>query len=80
LLAGQVYSPTKDGKVDFNRQVLGVDTFSEKEYFKTIFVLPPGKDLEIEKAAEKAKLIEDWNKKVVVKNTHFAVNTKILES
>ncbi len=41
---------------------------------------PPGEDLEKEKAAEKAKLIEDWNNKVVVKNTHFMVNTKILES
>jgi len=59
---------------------LGVDTFSKKEYFKTVFVNPPGDDLEKEKAAEKAKIIEDWNKKVVVKNTHFMVNTKILES
>ena len=45
----QVYNPAIDGKPQFTKQVLGVGTFSNKEYFKTIF--SGGDDVEKERLA-----------------------------
>jgi hypothetical protein len=52
-----------------------VTTFSDKAFFKTVFI--SGDDMVAEMEATKKKEAEDWKSKVVVKNTHFAVNTVI---
>ena len=48
-------------------------TFSQPDYFKTVFI--SGDDMVKEELEQKQKEIDDWNKKVVVKNSHFYVNT-----
>lgn len=77
-LADKGYRPEDDGKADFIKKVKGVSTFSDAKFFKTVFV--SGDDMVAEENALKQKELEDWEKKVVVANKHFAVNTKFLES
>lgn len=48
-------------------------TFSNKDYFKTVFI--SGDDMVKEEAAMKQKEIDDFKKQVVVDNLHFKVNT-----
>ena len=37
MLAKKVYRPQDDGKPDFAGKVKGVETFSQKDFFKTVF-------------------------------------------
>ena len=73
MLTKKAYRPEDDGKVDFCSKVKGVETFSHKDFFQTVFI--SGDDMVAEMQAMKKKEIEDWQKKVVVANTNFAVNT-----
>ena len=50
-------------------------TFSDASYFKTVFI--SGDDMVKEMAEQKQKEIDDFNKKVVVDNKHFFVNTRV---
>ena len=38
MLTKKIYRPEHDGKVDFYGKVKGVDTFSDKDFFKTVFI------------------------------------------
>lgn len=62
------------GKQDFFMNFRCPPTFAERSFFKTVFI--SGDDMVRELQETKQKEIEDWNKKVVVESTHFAVNTK----
>ena len=73
-LKGQQYRPQDHGKADFQSKVQNVDTFSDPSYFNTVFI--SGDDMVKEMAELKQKEIDDFEKKVVVANKHFAVNTK----
>lgn len=74
-LKGFQYIPGQNGKPDFQAKVKAQRaTFSEREYFNTVFI--SGDDMVKELAEMKQKEIDDWNKKVVVANTHFQVNTR----
>lgn len=64
-----------ENKPDFYGKVKGIDTFSNKEYFKTVFTCM-GDDAEREERERKQKEIDDFNNKVVVKNKHFSVYTR----
>ena len=35
----KVYRPEEQGKPDFLKEVKGVDTFSSKDFFKTVFAV-----------------------------------------
>jgi len=78
MLSQKIYRPADDGKPDFYGKVKGVTTFSDKGFFKTVF--SGGDDMVAEMQAIKKKEAEDWKAKVVVKNTHFTVNTVIPKS
>jgi len=77
-LKDTVYRPEADGKPDFVKKVKGVTTFSNKEYFNTVFI--SGDDMEAEMKALRQKEIDDFNNKVVVDNKNFKVNTRVIES
>ena len=77
-LKDNTYRPEDDGKPDFIGKVKGVTTFSDKEYFNTVFI--SGDDMDAEIKALKQKEIDDFNAKVVVDSKTFKVNTKVLES
>ena len=53
-------------------------TFSQPGYFKTVFI--SGEDMVKEMQEQKQKEIDDFNKKVVVENKHFFVNTRVQKS
>ena len=53
-------------------------TFSDPSYFKTVFI--SGDDMVKEMAELKQKEIDDFEKKVVVENKHFFVNTRVQKS
>lgn len=72
------YRPEDDGKPDFVKKVKGVTTFSDREYFNTVFI--SGDDMDAEIKALKQKEIDDFNAKVVVESKTFKVNTRVLES
>jgi hypothetical protein len=55
-----------------------VQTFSDAKFFNTVFV--SGDDMVAEEMAIKQREIDEWNKKIVVANKHFYVNTKPNES
>lgn len=61
-------------KSEFNLNIKPVYTFSEKEYFNTVFL---GGD-DVIKEMEEAKKAEydQWKSKLVVDNPHFKVNTR----
>lgn len=56
--------PLAEGTADFYPKVKGVDTFSQRDFFKTVFA--GGDDVLAELAQLKAKEIEEWRSKVVV--------------
>lgn len=73
-LKGFQYVPGESGKPDFQAKVKSQrPTFSNKEYFNTVFI--SGDDMVKEMAMQKQKEIDEFNKKVVVDNKHFLVNT-----
>lgn len=59
-------------------KVKGPKDFSEPAFFKTVFISGEGMDKEI--AELKKKEQEEFDKKVVVKNKHFYVDSLIRES
>lgn len=73
-MKGFQYDPAAYGKPDFQSKIKVVrETFSHPDYFKTVFI--SGDDMVKELAEMKQKEIDDFNKKVVVENQHFYVNT-----
>jgi len=73
-MKGFQYVPGQNGKPDFQSKIKSQGpTFSDKDYFKTVFI--SGDDMVKEIAEQKQKEIDDFNKKVVVANQHFYVNT-----
>lgn len=60
------------------QKVKGVTTFSNKEFFNTVFIT--GDDMVAEMKALKQKEVDDFNSKLVVDTKIFKVNTKVLES
>ena len=72
------YRPEDDGKPDFYSKVKNTKTFSDASYFKTVFI--SGDDMVKEMAEQKQKEIDDFNKKVVVDNKHFHVNTRVQQT
>ena len=73
-MQGFAFVPGENGKPDFQSKVKAQrPTFSQKEYFNTVFI--SGDDMMKELAEMKQKEIDDFNKKVVVANQHFQVNT-----
>lgn len=72
------YRPEDDGKPDFYSKVKNTKTFSDASYFKTVFI--SGDDMVKEMAEQKQKEIDDFNKKVVVDNKHFYVNTRVQQT
>lgn len=76
-MSGRNY--VSDGvKADWIPKVKGVQTFSDAKFFNTVFV--SGDDMVAEEMAIKQREIDEWNKKIVVANKHFYVNTKPNES
>ena len=65
---------TEVGKPDFFTNFRAPQTFSNNEFFKTVFI--SGDDMVKDQQEQKLKEIEDWKKKVVVDNDHFTVNTR----
>ena len=63
-----------EGKTNFMMNFKCPKTFSENDFFKTVFI--SGDDMVKEMQAMKAKEIDDWKKKVIVENEHFTVNTR----
>lgn len=73
-MKGFSYNPANDGKPDFkNKLKIEQQTFSSQDYFKTVFI--SGDDMVKELKEQKQKEIDDFNKKVVVDNTHLRINT-----
>jgi len=63
-----------DDKEDFQCNIKSRQKyFSDNSYFNTVFI--SGDDMVKEMQAQKQKEIDDFNKKVVVANPHFIVNT-----
>ena len=73
-----MYNPAEHGKADFYSKVKNKTTFSDPSYFKTVFI--SGDDMVKEMAELKQKEIDDFEKKVVVDNKHFHVNTRVAAS
>ena len=74
-LKGFAFAPGENGKPDFQSKIKAARaTFSEAGYFKTVFI--SGDDMVKEQLLDEQRARDAWNKKVVVKNTHFQVNTK----
>lgn len=74
MLKGYQFVPGENGMPDFQSKIkVQRSTFSAPDYFKTVFI--SGDDMVKEQAEQKQREIDEWNKKVVVKNTHFYVNT-----
>lgn len=75
-MKGYQFVPGEHGKPDFQSKVKAPgETFSNKDYFKTVFI--SGDDMVKEEQEMKQKEIEEFNKKVVVDNKHFNVNTMV---
>lgn len=74
-MKGFDYKPEDHGKPDFQSKIkiAGNQYFSEKEFFKTVFI--SGDDMVKEEMEMRKKELDDFNKKVVVDNKHFYVNT-----
>jgi len=67
----------EEGKVDFRKDFRCPQTFSDREFFNTIFI--SGEGLEREMEEEKKKEYEEWKSKIVVGNPHFKVDTLIIK-
>merc|ERR1712110_664917 len=63
-----------ENRNEFISKVKNVETFSDPKFFNTVFVT--GDDMVAEEKAMKQREIDEWNKKIVVANKHFFVNTK----
>lgn len=63
----------EEGKPEFVKNFTTPATFSENEFFKTIFISGEGLEKEMEEV--KRKQYEDWKSKIVVNNPHFKVDT-----
>ena len=63
----------EDGKPEFRKDFKVPPTFSDLEFFKTIFISGEGMEKEMEES--KRKEYEDWKAKIVVGNPHFKVDT-----
>ena len=61
--------------MDFQSKVKNFNTFSDPAYFKTVFI--SGDDMVKEMAEMKQREIEAFEKKLVVANKHFSVNTRV---
>jgi len=72
-MKGFQYNPEAEGKPDFRNKRIQGPTFSNKEYFNTVFI--SGDDMVKEEAMMKTAEQEAFNKKVIVDNQHFYVNT-----
>ena len=77
-LKSVIYKPEDSGKEDFQPKVKSGNLFSDHSYFKTVFI--SGDELTKLEAADRKKEKEDWEKKVVVDNKHFTVNTRVPNS
>jgi hypothetical protein len=73
-----IYNPANDGKADFQSKVTGPQTFSDPNFFKTVFI--SGEDMDKELAEVRKKELEEFDKKVVVKNKHFYVDSLVKQS
>ena len=73
-LKGHDFIPGENGKPDFQSKVKARHTtLSHPDYFKTVFI--SGEEQMRQEEADRLKEIGDWEKKVVVDNKHFTVNT-----
>lgn len=61
-------------KPEFNLNIHSVGTFSNKEYFNTVFL--GGDDVIAEMEEAKRAEHDKWRSKLVVENPHFKVNTR----
>lgn len=78
-MKGYQFVPGENGKPDFQSKVKAPgETFSTKDYFKTVFI--SGDDMVKEEQEMKQKEIEAFNQKVVVDNKHFKVNTMVKDN
>lgn len=75
---GMQYRPQDEGKEDFYSKVKNRNTFSDANYFKTVFI--SGDDMVKEMAQQKQREVDEFNRKVVVSSKHFAVNTRVQHS
>ena len=74
-MKGFAFVPGENGKPDFQSKVKAQgNTFSNADYFKTVFI--SGDDMVAEELKMKQKLIDDFNKKVIVDSKNFIVNTR----
>ena len=72
LLAKAPFAPA-EGKPDFRKDFKCPQTFSEREFFNTVFNSGEGLEKEMEEARKQE--LADWKAKVVVGNPHFKVDT-----
>lgn len=61
-------------QTEFNLNIKPIYTFSEKDYFNTVFL--GGDDVIKEMEEAKKAELEVWKSKLVVDNAHFKVNTR----
>jgi hypothetical protein len=73
VLNGKQYHPADEGKPEFQSKVKGPKDFSDPAFFKTIFI--SGQDMDKEIAEERKRQQEEFEKKVVVANKHFYVDS-----
>lgn len=72
------YIPAEHGGLDFLTKIKNKETFSERKYFKSVFI--SGDDMVKEEAEVKKREIDEFNRKIVVADKVFKVNTIISES
>lgn len=72
------YVPSEHGGKDFLAKVQGVESFSDQQYFKTVFA--SGGDLLSEEADLRRAEVEKFNKALVVDSKEFKVNTMVKTS
>jgi hypothetical protein len=78
-LKSVVYKPQDHGKVDFYGKVNApFSTFAHPSTFNTVFI--SGDDMVKEEAEMREAMKQAWKDKVVVKNPHFKVNTRVNKS
>lgn len=76
-----IYRPQDHGKADFYGKVKAAHhsgTFAHPSTFNTVFI--SGDDMVKEEEEARAKIKKDWEDKIVVKNSHFRVNTRVNKS
>ena len=73
MLQSNDYNPAEHGGLDFMTKIKQQPLFSERNYFKSVFI--SGESIEKEEQEWRKKEIDEFNKKVVVDNKVFKVNT-----